>query len=412
MKKTVQVLVWLLAATLAATAVAAPRRDGGKKKSGANDAVKAKIAEWVDEVKKQEAAPVAEGFVKWTGLDSIKGTKNARWLGPSDLRGRFVVVVDIDAAKAAEQIKATMRIQDLAFNPNGHGTDWDFTPVPRDIVIVYNVHDLSDENIEKKLYESETLKPQMVSRAFNLYGFVTFEGAPDCQGERPYVYVMGPEGKEALYKGKFVANKTPKEVKDAIEKAAAGLPAWRPWYGYVTEVKHTKGFDAAIAGGKGLAPFMMTLKKGIVSKKPEVAAESQRLYDALEQRKGDLLYAIKAERAASPCATLYDIEEVSRRFPTLKRDLAEFSDKVQKQHPNITQLYKHYALFRRCADPAFKAKSAGEAKKLVAELEKARPILTKMGDDPKDVAIQNMALSLVQRMDDVVAELPTKVQEK
>ena len=52
------------------------------------------------------------------------------------------------------------------------------------------------------------------------------------------------------------------------------------------------------------------------------------------------------------------------------------------------------------------------AKKLAAELEKARPILTKMGDDPKDVAIQNMALSLVQRMDDVVAELPTKVQEK
>ena len=412
MKKTVQVLVWLLAATLAATAVAAQRRDSGRKKSGANDAVSEKIAEWVREVKKQEAAPVAEGFVRWTGLDSIKGTKNARWLSPSDLRGRFVVVVDIDAAKAPEQVKATIGIQNLALNPNGHGTDWDFAPVPRDIVVVYNVHDLSDEDIEKKLYENDAVKKEVIAHAFNFYGFVTFEGAPDCQGERPYVYVMGPEGTEALYKGKYVANKTAKEVKDAIAKAAAELPAWRPWYGYVTEVKHTKGFDAAIAGGKGLAPFTMTLKKGIVSKKPEVAAESQRLYDALEQRKGDLLYAIKAERAASPCAMLYDIEEVSRRFPTLKRDLAECSEKVQKQHPNITQVYKHYALFRRCADPAFKAKSASEAKKLAAELEKARPILTKMGDDPKDVAIQNMALSLVQRMDDVVAELPAKVQEK
>ena len=364
------------------------------------------------EVKKQEAAPVAEGFVRWTGLDSIKGTKNARWLSPSDLRGRFVVVVDIDAAKAPEQVKATIGIQNLALNPNGHGTDWDFAPVPRDIVVVYNVHDLSDENLEKKLYENEDLKKELGQRAYNFYGFVTFEGAPDCQGERPYVYVMGPEGTEALYKGKFVKDKTAKEVKAAIAKAAAELPPWRPWYGYVTEVKHTKGFDAAIAGGKGLAPFTMVLKKGIVSKKPEVAAESQRLYDALEQRKMDLLYAIRTERNASPCAALYDIEEVSRRFPALKRDLAEFSDKVQKQHPNITQLYKHYALFRRCADPAFKAKSAGEAKKLAAELEKARPILTKMGDDPKDVAIQNMALSLVQRMDDVVAELPAKVQEK
>ena len=149
MKKTVQVLVWLLAATLAATAVAAPRRDSGRKKSGANDAVSEKIAEWVREVKKQEAAPVAEGFVRWTGLDSIKGTKNARWLSPSDLRGRFVVVVDIDAAKAPEQVKATIGIQNLALNPNGHGTDWDFAPVPRDIVVVYNVHDLSDEDLEK-----------------------------------------------------------------------------------------------------------------------------------------------------------------------------------------------------------------------------------------------------------------------
>ena len=317
--KTIRFGILMSAALASAMLFAAVR---GGKNLGAADAVAAKIEEWKRQVKKLETAPVADGFVKWTGFDTIKGTKNARWLSPSDLRGRFVVVVDIDAAKAPEQIKTTMGVQSMAFNPTWHSTDWDFTPVPRDTVVVYNVHDLSDEDIHKKLYENETIKNELECRAFNFYGFVTFEGAPDCQGERPYVYVMGPEGSETLYKGKYVVNKTLTEVKDAIAKAAAGLPAWRPWYGYVGEVMYTKGFDAAIAGGKGLAPFLQVLKKGIVSKKPEVAAESQRLYDALEQRKGDLLYAIKTERYMSICATLYDIDEVSRRFPTLKRDLA------------------------------------------------------------------------------------------
>ena len=102
----------------------------------------------------------------------------------------------------------------------------------------------------------------------------------------------------------------------------------------------------------------------------------------------------------------------SRRFPSMKRELSDYEDRIQKAHPGIASLYRHYALFRRCAAPDFRAKSASEAKKLAGELEKAKPVLKRLGDDPKDVAVQNMALSLLQRLDDLIGELPSKVQEK
>ena len=281
------------------------------------------------------------------------------------------------------------------------------------MIVVYNVHDLSDEDLEKKLYADENLKG-LEQLGYNFYGNITFEGAPDSATERPYVYVMAPEGKEPIYKSRIVQGKTQcvREAKEAIAKAAAELPAWRPWYGYVGEVKYTKGFDAAVSGGKGLAPFLQVLKKGIVSKKPEVAAESQRLFDALEQRKADLLWQIKKEWSEGPCAASYDMDELTKRFPAARREIASFDEKVAKAHPNLSTVYKHYALYRRCADPSFQAKSASAAKKLAAELAKAKPTLIKMSEDSKDVALQNVALSLLQRMDEVIEELPTKVMQK
>ena len=46
--------------------------------------------EWIREVRKLEAEPVADGFVKWRGLDSFKGKGYLRCVTPSDLRGRFI----------------------------------------------------------------------------------------------------------------------------------------------------------------------------------------------------------------------------------------------------------------------------------------------------------------------------------
>ena len=381
---------------------AAPR--GGGKKSGAGATQSTKLEDWKRDVKKLESVPVAEGFVAWKGFDTIKCARNARWLAPGDLRGRFAIVVEIDEAKFVEQLKATLWLVSLGFASDWL-TDWDFAPISRDVVVVYNVYGVSEWDLLHKVFSDKEL------RNYNFYGHVTFDGAPDSATERPYVYVMGPEGKEPIYKGKYVKTKTGKDIRAAIQKASSELSAWRPWYGYVTEVKHVKGFDAAVKGGKALAQFEMTLKKGVSGKNAEVAAESQRLYDAIEQRKGDLLFQIRSEWSSAPCAALYDIEELTKRFPRMKRDISVYSDRIAKAHPDIAKVYKHYALYRRCADPAFQLKNAGEVKKQTAELSKSKSVLATLADN-KDNVVQNMAAKLPSLIDNLIEELPTKVVQK
>lgn len=384
-------------ATVAADG-AAPKR-GGNGKNGETD----QREEWIREVKKLEAEPVADGFVRWTGLDSVKGTGYLRCVTPSDLRGRFAIVVDIDETKAVEQIRATLPLKKLEFMAPP-GFDWNFTTISRDVLVIYNLHGLSEADMMEKVLKDEILK-QLTS--FNYFGNVTFDGAPNSQTERPYIYVMGPDGREPLYKGKMDKVKTAKDVRDAIEKAKAMFPAWRPWYGYVDKVRHFKGFAAAIDGGKPLTQVIVSLKKGMLSKDQDVAVESQRLYDALGRSKGDLLYRILYERLDAPFAAMYDIEEIEKRFPAMKEKLASYSEKIARAHPNAKSVYKHYALYRKCAAPAFHPKSKTEAKKLAVELSKSKSVLEKLAND-KDIAIQNLALTLPQHIDEVIAELQSR----
>ena len=124
-----------------------------------------------------------------------------------------------------------------------------------------------------------------------------------------------------------------------------------------------------------------------------------------------MIYRIKNERLDAPFAAMYDIEEVTRRFPSMKEKLASDSEKITRAHPNAKSVYKHYALYRKCADPAFHPKSKAEAKKLATELSKSKSILAKLTDD-NDVAIQNLALTMPQHIDDLIAELPGKVMQK
>lgn len=96
----------------------------------------------------------------------------------------------------------------------------------------------------------------------------------------------------------------------------------------------------------------------------------------------------------------------------MKRELASAGNDIVKKHPNVAAIYRYYALYRRCSDPYFRVKSASEAKKLAADLEKGRPHLMKMSEDAKDVAIQNVASTLLARLEEVIEELPTKVMQK
>jgi hypothetical protein len=396
------ILAAVFCALAAITACGAAKRDG-KSKNGEADLRN----EWVREVKKLESEPVASDFAKWRGLDGVMGNMHLNRFTPGDLRGRFVIVIELDDTKVEEQINATLPVRGagIDFMP-GISFDWNFESIDRDVLVVYNLHNLSEKDLEEKVLKSDAAK-RLVS--FDYFSNVTFDGAPNSEQERPYVYVMGPEGKEPLYKGKMDKSQTPKAVRDAIKKAKAALPSWRPYYGYVDNVNYSKGFESAINSGKPLTQVIALLKKGILSKDNEVATESQRLYDALGRTKGDMIYQIRKKVwYGAPVAALYDIEELSSRFPALKNVLATYRDKISTAHPTARSIYKHYALYRKYADPAFRPKSDAAAKKIALELSTAKQSVAKFAND-KDVAIQNLALSLPQHIDELIAELPGKV---
>ena len=115
-------------------------------------------------------------------------------------------------------------------------------------------------------------------------------------------------------------------------------------------------------------------------------------------------YRLLYERLEAPFAAMYDIEEIKKRFPAMKDKLSLISEKIARAHPSAEAVYKHYALYRKCADPAFHPKSKAEVKKLVAELSKSKAVLRKLEDD-KDIAIQNLALTLPQHIDELIEEL-------
>ena len=145
--------IMLALCTLVAIVVnGAPKRGGN-----ANNGDAGLRDEWIREVKKLEEEPVADGFVKWRGLDSFKGKGYLRCVTPSDLRGRFTIVVDIDETKAVEQIRATLSLRRLEFIPSV-GFDWNFATINRDVLVVYNLHGLSEDDLAEKLVKDEILK--------------------------------------------------------------------------------------------------------------------------------------------------------------------------------------------------------------------------------------------------------------
>ena len=352
--------------------------------------------------------PVAEGFADWKGFDTLL-EGSVREYGPSDLRLRYTVVVQIKGnsnSDLVKQFKMAMPLQALAFNPDGH-TEWDFGVSRRDCAVVYVINGANDGTI-KKLKDDDDIKKQFGSKAFAVYSDLTYEGAPDSQGEYPFVYVTSPLGKEPIYQGK-VNKDVRKSVETAIKKARAQEKPWRDYYGYVEEVKYNKIFDAAVAGGRTLVPVEKALIKNISSKDPEVAKESQMLYDAIMQRKGDLMFAIPKEQKSNAwMAILCDFEELSDRWPAEKAEFNTYQSKALGQ-PDVSQLMKFYPTFRKCTEPGFVPESSNEASKLASEIKKAKPLLEKLSNASKTITVQNVAAKMLTMVDDLPAELEAKV---
>ena len=365
--------------------------------------------------------PVAEGYPAWSGI-TPKNYILGRQIEPSDLRQKVTVVVDIEPnANLRDQLLASywfVRKTEISLGL-GAGANWETTPtLPRNVFVLFSVHDCKDPAVVKEALKRRKGDDEIAQMLAELggngsayYRDATFEGAPDTAGKRPYFYVMGPEGKTPILQGAL--GKGPdRATMTAVNKASKELSerAWRPFYGFVEEPRFHPELAGLLQKGKPLAPVEKALVKDISSKDPERAKEAQILYDALNQTRSDLVFRIRMEAAACPHRAWYDLQVLLKHWPGEKKKLDAAAAKI-KENPEAFKLAQMYGKVMVWDDPEFVCKNAGEAKKIVAALGKMKKDLEKLKES-KVIAVQNGALLLDMKVDELIGLVPTKVPQK
>lgn len=368
--------------------------------------------------------PVAEGYPDWQGI-SDKNYIMGRQVCPSDLRHKVTVVVDIEPGEKLQSqlVLIGKLVEKTGLARAGSGGNWETLELPRDVIVVVSNcgggKDKDREAIKEALkYKGED---QSISQSLSavksmgcaMYDSITFTGAPASSGKRPFVYVMGPEGKEPLCQGEL-NDAMVKTVNAAIAKGKKQIAGWeikwRPFYGNVDEPKFFPALAKALEKGKPLAPVEKAILKDVVAKDPEKAKEAQILYDALNQTRSDLVMRIKMEVAACPHRAYYDIQQLVKFWPAEKKRLEAAYAKF-KTIPDAEKMGKMFLKLKTWAEPEFTCKNAGEAKKIVAELNKMKKDLEKLKES-KVIVIQNGALLMDMQVDELISVIPSKVPAK
>lgn len=368
--------------------------------------------------------PVAEGYPDWQGL-SAKSFVAGRTISPSDLRHKVTIVVEVDDnEKVQSQLAdAVNLIASSGLGRLGFGQNWETLKMPRAVIAAVSVHGAKSSaaflEVLKRKNNNQDIQQAMqsiIGQGCSVYQDLTFTGAPDTTGKRPFVYIMGPEGKEPVFKGELNAanvkaamatvNKLKKQVEDA---------GWQPFYGSVKEPKFFPKLAQALEKGKTakqvpLAPVEKEILKEVVSKDPEKAKEAQILYDALVQTRSDLVARIKMEAGACPHRAAYDIQQLLKHWPAEKKNVEAASAKI-KAIPDSEMMAKIFCRAMEIDSPDFVCKSAGDAKKIVAELNKAKKSLSKLKEST-NTTVQNGALLIDMKLDELISSVPTKVPVK
>jgi len=366
--------------------------------------------------------PVAEGYPAWRGL-SAKTYVMGREIGPSDLRHKATVVVEVDPDDKLQEnlILAGGFVSKTGLSIHSEGVNWETREMPRNVIVVISSTGTAKDHeafaAALKYSGNDTAISQTItglrSNGCSVYDGVTFDGAPDSTGKRPFVYVMGPEGKEPLYQGQLTKASV-KDANAAITKALKQIDGWenkwQPFYGNIPEPKFHPQLAKALEKGKPLAAVEKAILKDVVSKDEEKAKEAQVLYDALNQTRNDLVMRIKMEARACPHRAVYDLQELIKYWPAEKKRL-EAAAAAIKANPEADALAKMFCKLMAWSKPEFTCKNAGEVKKIVTELNKMKKTLEKLKES-KIIEIQNGALLMDAQVDELIAIIPTKVPEK
>ena len=342
-----------------------------------------------------------------------------------DLRHKVTIVIEVDDnEKVQSQLAdAVNLIASSGLGRLGFGQNWETLTMPRAVIAAVSVHGAKSSaaflEVLKRKNNNQDIQQAMqsiIGQGCSVYQDLTFTGAPDTTGKRPFVYIMGPEGKEPVFKGELNAanvkeamatvNKLKKQVEDA---------GWQPFYGSVKEPKFFPQIAQALEKGKTakqvpLASVEKAIQKEIVSKDPEKAKEAQLLYDALVQTRSDLVTRIKMEVGPCPHRAAYDIQQLLKYWPSEKKSVEAASTRI-KSIPNGEIMAKIFCRAMEIESPDFVCKSEGDAKKIVAELNKAKKTLEKLKES-KNMSTQNGALIIDMKLDELISTVPMKVPEK
>lgn len=368
--------------------------------------------------------PVAEGYPDWQGI-SAKSHIMGREICPSDLRHKVTVVLEVEPGEKLQEqlILAGGLVPSLV---SGFGANWEDLELPRNqIALVSCWGGSKKEDQVKEAMKSKDKDPVTTQRLLSyrgegcaFYDGVTFTGAPDTTGKRPYLYVMGPEGREPLFQGALTAAAV-KEAQAAIRKGLKTIgeweTKWRPFYGNVSEPKFNTSLAKALEKGKKaklcpLDPIAKALLSDVKSKDAEKAKEAQILFDAINQTRSDLVMRIKMEVGACPHRAYYDIQELLKYWPGEKKRLEVAYAKL-KANPEVEPLAKMFCKLMEWSQPEFVCKNAGEAKKIVQDLNKMKKTLEKLKES-KNITIQNGALLMDLKVDELISAIPAKVAGK
>lgn len=368
------------------------------------------------------AGDVAPGYADWTGFEA-KNRLRGRILSASDLRQRVTVVAllkpdpkDAECVKFGDDLRLLAGLTSLASAP-----DWVFpwddpaTELPRKCLVLAVLRGkCTGKMISKAIAprpaegdQSQAAGWQAPSVSF--YSNAEMVNGPDDTVQYPYVYVMGPDGTEPLWKGTYVKGSLT-EISKVVRKAVDGLGDWTPLTG-VAEPQHFKKEAMELRQDKPAKPVLAKLQKGMTDSDAEKAKEAQIMYDAIWQYRSDLIYRIREEHTTAPARAFVDLQKLVRLFPQEKKSLQAIDAKLKstKTTPVLGKMFEKYAEWSR---PDFAFKNASEAKKAVQLVNTWRKPLEKMANDQGDVALAGEASLILSQIDGLAETLATKVPQK
>ena len=366
---------------------------------------------------------VIDGYPAWEGAVD-KNHISGRYLCPSDLRHKVTAVVELEANDALPAQLATVARLVAKTGLTGLATrNWDDDPtLPRDVIVVVSNRGGAkdapkfEEALKAKDGDATSLKV-VGSLACSIYSDVTFEGAPDSAGKRPFVYVMGVEGKEPIFSGAFDDTGVVGALQ-AIdnEKSKAASSGWKPFFGTLPEPVSYPTYAADIAKAKPLGALTAKLQADIAGKDEAKAKEAQILYDALEQTRSDIGLRIRMEVRTAPHRAYYDAQVLKKYWP---READRFQSELAaiSKIPQVKKLAVGFCKVMAWEDPKFVCKNASDAKKIVAELKKFKKDLELMKaiknpKDPKLEMLKAIAMGVDSKVDMLIDTIPNRLPEK